>query len=188
MAQADKGRRSTAMLYSVDGQPIHCGNCLWGQFVPPSKGEQDPFGRYPMSDTFVVCQLNPQRGDFGFPKMGYSDHCSHHPALDRLPLERLAKPLPVPAHLPQSDWLLGKCFACGAEPGEDCIRSREIRERRRNGIHLSREASAGRAMSLAKLPACPYCDAEPGKPCSIPEDVESRFVHYAREFAGYIQQ
>ena len=176
------------MLYTAEGQPIHCGNCLWGQFVPPSKGEQDPFGRYPMSYTYVVCQLNPKRGDFGFPTMGYSDHCSHHPALDGLPLEGLAKPLPVPPSLPQSDWLLAKCLTCGANPGENCTRWRGQPERARNGVHLSREASAGRALSLAKLPACPYCGAEPGKPCLIPEDGESRFVHYARAFAGYIQR
>lgn len=175
------------MLYSAEGQPIHCGNCLWGQFVPPGKGEQDPYGRYPIGDTYVLCQLNPRRGDFGFPKMEYSDHCSHHPALDGLPLKRLAKPLPVPAQLPNSDWLLGKCFACGAEPGVDCIRSREIRERRRNGIHLSREASGGRTMLLAKLPGCPVCGAESGKPCTISGDAAFKFVHYARERAGYLE-
>ena len=175
------------MLYSAEGQPIYCGNCLWGQFVPPSKGGQDPYGRVPMGDSYVLCQLNPKRGDFGFPKMEYSDHCSHHPALDGLPLERLAKPLPVPVQLPQSDWLSGKCFVCGAEPGEDCIRSREIRERRRNGIHLSREASAGRTTWLAKLPGCPVCGAEPGKPCTISGDAAFEFVHYARDRTGYLE-
>ena len=174
------------MLYDANGQPIHCGNCLWGQFVPPSKGEQTPFGNYPMGDTFVFCQFNPKRGDFGFPKMGYSDHCSHHSALPGLPLTGLAKPIPVPSSLPQSDWLLGKCSACGADPGEDCVRSREIRERSRNGIHLSREVSAGRTMWLTKLPECPNCGAESGKPCRIPGDAGSQFVHHAREHAGYL--
>ena len=174
------------MLYNADGQPIHCGNCLWGQSVPLSKGEQTPFGNYPMGHAYVLCQLNPKRGDFGFPMMQYDDHCSHHPDLAGLPLEALAKPLPVLSQLPQSDWLLGKCFACGAEPGADCIRSREIRERSRNGIHLSREASAGLAISLSNLPECPYCDAAPGEPCLIPGGVGADFVHYAREHAGYI--
>ena len=174
------------MLYNADGHPIHCGNCLWGQYVPPGKGDIDTFGRRPMGDTYVVCHLNPRRGEFGFPAMEYSDHCSHHSALAGLPLEGLAKLLPVPPHLPQEDWLLGKCLACGAEPGENCVRSREIRERTRHGIHLSREASAGRAMSLAKLPACPYCGADPGRPCAVPQDPESRLVHYAREYEGYI--
>lgn len=175
------------MLYDADGKPIHCGNCLWGQFVPPSKGEQTPYGDHPMGDTFVFCQFSPKRGDFGFPKMDHDDHCSRHSALAHWIPDGLAKPLPIPSRLPQSDWLLGKCLACGANPGEDCVRSKEIRERSRNGVHLSREASAGRTISLAKLPGCPYCSAEPGELCRIPGNVGVGFVHHARERAGYLQ-
>lgn len=173
------------MLYDTEGRAIHCGNYLWGTFVPPVEGEQDPFGRTPVTPPSVICQLNPKRGDFGFPRMEYQDHCSHHTALIGLDTDGIAKPLPSPDHVPESDWLLGRCFACGAQPGEICSRPAEIRERTRHGIHLSREASAGRAIILARLPGCPFCRAEPGKPCVIPGDQDRKLVHHARERGGY---
>ncbi len=168
------------MLYDAGGQPVYCGNCVWGQFVPISRSEPDPFVRITTTGGQVQCQLNPKRGDFGFPTMGFTDHCSHHPALLGLAVNGLAKStLPITTPGPVSDWLLGKCPTCDAEPGKDCDKA--VRGRRRNGIHLEREDAAWETVWRSTLPECPYCGVESSKKCVGPEGVELRAIHYARE-------
>ena len=163
-------------LYDIHGQPAYCGNCVWGQLVAPFKRGQTYYGNPQVSGGQVYCQLNPKRGDWGFPIMEFTDHCSHHPALTGTAVSGLTKAdLPITVALPTSDWLQGECLTCGAEPGEFC--NKAVHGRRRNGVHITREGDAWRA----GLPECSYCGAEPGKHCIGPGSVELRTIHYARE-------
>ena len=171
-------------LYDADGHPASCGNCVWGQLVRVYRSEPDPFGRTTTTGGQVLCQLNPKRGDFGFPVMEYSDHCSHHPSLTGSPVEALAKATPpITVTGPVSDWLRGHCPICNAKPGEDCDES--IRGRCRNGLHLSREEAAWQAVWRTTLPECPYCGVGPGEHCLAPGGGELHAIHYAREKSAF---
>ena len=165
-------------LYDADGRKAYCGNCIWGQLQSPFKKQDSPYGvRYIGGQ--VHCQLNPKRGDFGFPIMEFYDHCSHHPALVSSPVLGVAKSdLPITISQPVSDWLQVECPTCGAEPDEICDKG--FRGRRRNGVHSSREGAAW----IANLPGCPFCDAQPGLPCVGPQGERLLVIHYAREMCA----
>ena len=164
------------MLYDAGGQPVYCGNCVWGQLASRFESRKTPYGDLQTTGGQVYCQLNPKRGDWGFPKMEHTDHCSHHPALAGLTVNGLAKPdLPITAGIPVSDWLQGECPICDAKPGENCVR--EIRGHKENRTHVEREETAW----IAGLPECPHCGVAPGKKCVIPGGAELRAIHYARE-------
>lgn len=167
-------------MYDANGQPAYCGNCVWGQLVSIFRSEPDPFGRITTTGGQVLCQLNPKRGDFGFPVMEYTDHCSHHPALSGLIVDGFAKStLPITIPRPVPDWLRGECPTCGAEPGEDC--NKAVRGRRRNGVHLLREDAAWETMWRTTLPGCPYCGVASSAKCVGPGGAELHAIHYARE-------
>jgi len=167
-------------MYDAAGQPAYCGNCVWGQLISMSRGEPDPYGRITTAGGQVHCQLNPKRGDWGFPVMEYTDHCSHHPAISGSATNGLAKStLPITIPRPVSDWLQGKCPTCGAEPAKDC--NKAVRGRRRNGVHLAREDAAWEAAWRVTLPECPYCGVESSEKCLGPGGTELHAIHYARE-------
>ena len=167
-------------LYDADGQPAYCGNCIWGQLESPFKQEHTPFGNTITTGGQVYCQLNPKRGDWGFPRMEYTDHCSHHPALADKPAGGLARStLNIPANFSVvSNPLQVECPACGAKSGANCRNS--VGRSRRN-FHDERVKRARENTWIARLPECPYCGVQPGRKCTGPEGEKLRFIHYARE-------
>ena len=178
------GWRTEMTLYDADGQPAYCGNCIWGQLRSPLRQELTPYGNTITTGGHVYCQLNPKRGDWGFPVMEHMDHCSHHPALADKPAGGLARlQLLVPTNFSaRSDPLQADCPECGAKFGEDCQSLSSGRSRR--SVHDKRQERARENAWVASLPECPYCGVASGRQCVEQGGVELRVIHYAREKAA----
>ena len=171
------------MLYDRDGQPIRCGNCLWGQpdlpfiLLPTSRGNGSTCG------SSVSCQRDPRRGYGDFVKMQYDDHCSRHALLAGKFAGGLARhQLLVPVDFPV-DYLQTNCPSCEAKFGEQCLRGNRPRRPRPNP-HDERVEFAREKAWREFLPECSRCGSEPGKPCVAEDGRELSVIHYTREISA----
>lgn len=171
------------MLYNPDGQPIHCGNCLWGHPKQPSirlylsASDIDNL----TSSNHVTCRRDPRRGsDSEFAVMRKTDHCSRHTLLARNRFDGFSRPtLLVPVDFPSEDILRADCPRCAAKPGQDCILPDGITPR--GGTHEIRLGPSREKAWRDFLPECPHCGAGAGEKCVTSDGRSIYSIHYGRE-------